>query len=789
MSRLPGLAVLDRYFLRELAPPFALGIALFTFFLLIDRIYQLTELVITKGVPFHLVLQLLVYMLPSFLTHTLPMALLVAVLIAGGRLAADLEVVACKAAGIGLLRLFRPVLLAAVLVAGTTAALTLALTPLATREFQSQLYTILQTRAASGLKERVFNTAFGDAVIYVEEISASQVALRGVIVSDERDPKITRIITAREGRLLTDPATGRITLRLINGGVNEADVVPADPPKHVITEDVPTGGAAGAKRYRYTAFALYDMNLTVESPLRAAARLEKPEKDLGLRELVHRIGELRDDAYNRRPYEVELQKRFAFPVAALVFALVGFPLAVRSHRGGRSIALVGTLIILISYYLILSSLEGIALRGRLPIVVAVWLPNALFGAAGAALLVVTAREWRPPHLRALWSVLDVLWQRLPRRRARRDERPAAGARDTTLIIDRYLVRQFLTFVAIGLVVAGALFIVVDLLQTLDRYLRVKPPFLYVVEHFAYALPVALYQGLPIVMLVATIFLFLTLTRWHELTALKAAGISLYRASAPILLCGVAVAAGAGLFQEFVLPVLNERGEEVDRVKIKGQLPKHLQSRTRLWLRSSDTRFYRVELLSPATSDLYGVTVLEIDPDFRLVNRLDARQAHWTPSGWELTDGAFREVGRDGRVTTLPFDRTALELEETIRDFTDIQKPPSAMSFRELREYVARLEAAGFQVKKYLVEMYSKLSEPLKNLIMVLVAIPFALQSPRGGRLYGIALAIGIMAAYMVVDYSARAFARADLLPPLLAAWTANVIFLGLGTSLFLRART
>jgi lipopolysaccharide export system permease protein len=73
--------------------------------------------------------------------------------------------------------------------------------------------------------------------------------------------------------------------------------------------------------------------------------------------------------------------------------------------------------------------------------------------------------------------------------------------------------------------------------------------------------------------------------------------------------------------------------------------------------------------------------------------------------------------------------------------------------------------------------------------MVLVAIPFALQPSRGGRLFGVGLAITIMAAYLVVHYVALAFARADLLPPLLAAWTANIIFMGIGVSLFLRART
>jgi lipopolysaccharide export system permease protein len=356
-------------------------------------------------------------------------------------------------------------------------------------------------------------------------------------------------------------------------------------------------------------------------------------------------------------------------------------------------------------------------------------------------------------------------------------------------VDRYLVRQFLGFMGIALAVAAALFIVIDLVQTLDRYLRVRPPLVYIVEHFVYRLPVALHDALPIVMLVATVFLFLTLTRYHELTALKAAGMSLYRASAPILLLAVVVAIGAGLFQELVLPVLNERGEEVDRVKIRGQSPRHLQSRSRLWLRSGDTRFYRVELLSPVTGELYGMTVLEIDDRFRLISRLDARKAHWTAQGWDVSDGAFREISPTAGVTTVPFQHAALEMDESFADFMQIQKPVSAMSYLELRDYVNRLQAAGFQVKKYLVDLYSKLSSPLKNLIMVLVAIPFALQSPRGGRLFGVGLAIAIMVAYTVVHYVALAFSRADLLPPLLAAWTANIIFLGLGTSLFLRART
>jgi LPS export ABC transporter permease LptG len=728
--------------------------------------------------------------MPSFLAHTFPMALLVAVLLAGGRLASDLEIVAFKSAGVSAVRLFRPILAASLVVASFTAVLTLVVNPAANGEFQRQLFRILQARAVSGLQERIFNTTFGELTIYVEDVSASQVALRGILVSDERDATLSRIISSREGRLLTDEVNRRITLRMMNGAVNEADILPVDVPKATTVDaPSPTGGAAGAARYRYTRFDIYDMSLSVDSPLKGAPRVEKPEKDLSLGDLGAKIAEYRDDPHSRAPFQIELHKRYALPLAALVFGLIGFPLAVRSHRGGRSIALVGSLAILVTYYLMMTSLEGAALRARLPAAFAIWAPNALFGTAGLALLIATAQEWRWPAMPAVWQIVEAVRRAMPGRPTWRPRPGTGGARDSTHIVDRYLVREYVTFMGIGLAVAAALFIVIDLLKTLDKYLRVKPPLIYIFEHFVYRLPAALHDGLPVVMLVATIFLFLTLSRYHELTALKAAGVSLYRVAAPVLGVGMLVAIGAGLFQELALPVLNERGDEVDRVKIRGQAPRHLQSRQRLWVRSADTRFYRVELLNPVTNDLYGVTILELDRDFRLTGRLDARRAHWTAAGWEISEGAYREVGPDGKVQTVPFGWTALDLKEELDDFLRIQKPVSTMSFWELRDYINQLEAAGFQIRKYLVELYSKLSFPLVNLVMVLVAIPFALQSPRGGRLFGIGLAIIIMAGYLVVHYVALAFARADLLPPLIAAWTANVIFMGIGVSLLLRART
>jgi lipopolysaccharide export system permease protein len=186
----------------------------------------------------------------------------------------------------------------------------------------------------------------------------------------------------------------------------------------------------------------------------------------------------------------------------------------------------------------------------------------------------------------------------------------------------------------------------------------------------------------------------------------------------------------------------------------------------------------------------GLTVLEIGPDFRLMERLDARTARWTAEGWQLTDGVLRRMDAQNRVTSEPFGTRVVPMVEHIDDFIKVQNAPDTMSFLELREYVTKLREGGHRVNRYLVQLYSKLSFPLVHVIMALVAIPFALVSPRsGGRAMGIGVAILIALGYWILHSVAIAFAQADLLPAALAAWTANIVFAGIGTALLLSART
>jgi lipopolysaccharide export system permease protein len=839
------VSILDRYVWKELVAPFLLGLFVFTFLLLVDKIFDLTDLIINKGVPVPLVLLLLAYILPAFLVLTIPIGFLLAILVAFGRLSADMEVVALKACGVSPLRLLRPVLLFGALTTVATGYLIFEAVPRANHAFKSLIFDIVRTQASVGLKERVFNDTFGNFVIYVDEIAADQVALRHVFVSDERKPEESRLITAREGRLISDEATRRLTLRLLDGAVHETS-------------------PQALQKYRQVSFRLYDITLVLENPLIRQGEAPKGDREMSVAELRTMAATLTTSRGNPNPYLVELHKKFAIPAACLVFSVLGVPLGIRAHRGGRWGAFVALLPVVLFYYVALTLGESLGDAGRLPPWLAMWGPNLIVGALALYLLRANLRE-RPIPLVAAASRLGwAVWDRLAGRRRRPATRvhpvPArhdrggprrtgaarawvaegrGGVASRTVgyalavllvalivrdrlaldplawvlgvlgclamppvvrrlrrgVMDRYLSGEFLTLFGYGLALAAVVVIVGDLMTTLERYVRFKPGLALILLHYVYRIPPFLYQGLHIVVLMSVILLFLGLSRSHELTALKAGGVSLYRVSLPVFALAVMVTLGSLAFQELLMPTLNQRGGEVD-AKIRRRTLPELRKRTQIWYRGRDSqtgesRIYHIDLLDPVNREMSGVSVLELGPIFDLRRRWDARQMRWTEAdeSWRLVGGVRRDFapGQADRVEMFREER--LRLPERFSDFAEVPRAPDVMSYTELREYIRRLEAGGHKVAKYLVDLYSKLAFPFAHPIMALVGIPFALQSPRGGRVIGIALCLVLGLGYFIVHSAALALARTELLTPVVAAWAANALFASLGLFFFLRART
>lgn len=389
-------ARIHRYIAREITVPTLLGLIIFTFVLLMGRILKLVELVINKGIPVGEVARLFGYLLPSFLVITIPLAFLLGVLLGFGRLSADSETIALKACGISLYGMLKPVLALAVLASLITAYLTLRAGPSGNSAFRTQVFQIATSRASAGFQPRVFNDEFEGLVLYASDIQERSGILEGVFISDERVGTTPSVILARRGRVIPDRSALTLTLRLEEGTIHRRP------------------GDKGHDTYQVIDFSTYDINLNMGQQLPDTPVRRKKESELTTSELQ----EARDQAQSpaeRSKLTVEWHRRLILPMAPLLFALIGVPLGIRSQRSGRGGGFATGLVVFLTYYLLFSFAETLAVEGGLNPVPVIWAPNALFLTGSLILLYLSAQEKQPLlYERLLAGVRRGLRRRGPR---------------------------------------------------------------------------------------------------------------------------------------------------------------------------------------------------------------------------------------------------------------------------------------------------------------------------------------------------------------------------------------
>jgi lipopolysaccharide export system permease protein len=363
--------ILHRYVFREVLTPFLLGISIFTVVLLITRLLKLIELVVSRGLPPGQILRLIGYLMPAFLEITVPMAMLLAILIAFGRLSADSELVAMRSSGLSLYQIVPPIALFVGLTTIATGALSMYVRPRANASLKQALWEIARTRATAGLKPQVFNDEFPGLVIYTEQIDSRTDRLVHVLISDERDPQQRNTVFAREGYMISDSASQTVTLRLYDGTVHSS------------------GDAASDYQ---TNFETYDVNLDLRENLGGSSAKEPNPSELTFPALLDLMRHQRESGAVSSVALVELHRRFAIPFACIVFGLVGIPLGIAPARAVRSRGFAISLAVIFTYYILLSAGQGLAEQGSVPAWFGLWAPNMIFGTLGALLLHEAGRE-------------------------------------------------------------------------------------------------------------------------------------------------------------------------------------------------------------------------------------------------------------------------------------------------------------------------------------------------------------------------------------------------------------
>src|SRR5262245_15619253 len=315
---------------------------------------------------------------------------------------------------------------------------------------------------------------------------------------------------------------------------------------------------------------------------------------------------------------VELHRRFALPVACLVFSLASLPLGVSTTRGSKSMGLVLSLILMLIYYLTFIGGTRVAGNAQFSPFFGAWLPNFAFAALGVALLARSDRERENPVLDRLAAMTRWFSEKrteVQTGRSRFGRWTYARTHHPKFfrLLDAYVLRGFWFYFSLVLIVFVSLFILITLFELLPDIVKNRVDTLIVVTYFFYLTPQILYYVIPLTVLLAILINLGTLTKTNEILAVKAGAVSLYRMAAPLLVMALILSAGTYVLQDFLLPYPNQRQDEYHDL-IKGRAPQTYRNPQRKWMAGTADRIYHYTYFDPNENLFGGISIFDFKPE-------------------------------------------------------------------------------------------------------------------------------------------------------------------------------
>src|SRR5712692_3757330 len=653
------MRIFTRYILGEVTLHALLGTAIFTFIIFTRELGQILELVVRNSAPLPSAVELFFLIIPEALTITLPAGVLIGILIGLSRLAADSEITAMKASGVGIwsfLRILSIFFLAAWLLALANNVYLAPRSQAALSRLQDRLK---GSQVSFEIQPRVFYEGFPKKVLYVNDVKSAQGAAiwKGVFIADTSTPGAPKITLAEQGILVSE-SKNTLHLHLINGSLHESD--PTSPDK-----------------YQISTFEETDLPITLPE---GGATKDQPPSSLAQIPTFQlpQIARTKKNPVLAGWYWIEFHRRFALPTACIVLALVGFPLGLSAKKGGKSAGFVLTIILVFAYYFV--SLTGVSLarQGKISPGLGVWLANLV--CLGVAAFLLWRSERRPFEIAALkgtWTSLKariqggtLLLPSVPSENA--FERAATRTRvfraSFPMLLDDMVLRDFVLNLSLVLAAMLALSLVFTLFELLGDILRNHISPWIVGEYLLNVTPYFLYNIAQYGVLLAVLITLGLMQRSNEVTALKATGISIYRVMVPVLLAGALVAAGLFLSDQFYLPHANKRQDALLN-KIKGKPPQTYLNPSRKWIFGQNSTIYYYQFFDSDKNQFGDLSVFQFNPaTFQLVNRIYSDRAHWEDrlNRWVCQQGWERSFHGDAIQNYRPFD---------VSIFNAVSEPP------------------------------------------------------------------------------------------------------------------
>jgi len=793
------LKYFDRYVLKEVLPPFFMGLSIYSFVFLMDQLLRAPELFIAKGVTLGITVRLLLYLVPSILAFTVPMSVLMGILAGLSRMSSDSEIIAFKTLGIRPHRLLRPLLAFACGGWLLTSALTLYIAPYFNYKWEVTLAGSVLNKVELQFNPREFNETMANMVVFIEDIGRDK-SWRDVFIHFSDAPEEPRIVLARRARLQVYPEAKRAVIEFVDGIQHTGSL--SDPDNYYRIE------SSARTEQEISAEALFSMykpekrmkmknirelvlglrTLEIEFPLLERDRLDVERRNLPENDIqrLENAAALSDTEHSRRAHLVEIHKKLALPFACWIFVFLSLPLGSSTRKGGRTSGFTLSIIIILIYYVFITAGEKTAMDGRISPFLGMWAGNLLFGAFSIYLFSRSAKDLpffafllrgrRAPKDGAAAKLPAVRWPRL--------------SLAFPNILDRYISRKYLFIAGLIFVSLISISIIVTFFDSIGNIYEHHKSVALLLDYIRYRIPEFIHYGLPVTALMAALLTLGLFTKTNEITAMKACGISVYRAVVPLVLLAAAFGALSFHIQENILPRSDKMAAEVWN-RINDVPPRTYSYEARSWAVSpSGDRFYHYNYFDPKTTTFNRLSIFDFDlARWTITRRIYAEKAVLKGESLHLENGWDREFKDASQVKYEKWASLDLPPAAGKNLVRDEGKEPANMTYGELREHIRAVGTMGFETVRFRVDLLAKSSFPFVALIMSLIGIPFAFAMGKRGALVGIGAGLAISVIYWVAIGVFLSLGYVGFLSPFLAAWGPNLIFGLIGLYLLFRLRT
>lgn len=349
------------------------------------------------------------------------------------------------------------------------------------------------------------------------------------------------------------------------------------------------------------------------------------------------------------------------------------------------------------------------------------------------------------------------------------------------ILTRYIIKEFLKIFILTISAFISLYLIIDVFEQMDTLIEYRVQLKDGLYFFLYKIPFIFYQLSPIAVLMATLITIGILSRYSEVIAALASGISVLMFSLPFFIFAIFISVVNFTLSESVVPYTTQRVAAMKQA-FEGS-NKTVFAQDSIWFKDN-TDIYNISYIEPEAGILKGFTVYRMDSNFNISSRIDAKLVNWKDGKWISPEGILSQFQDSQLLGVSTLKDAAMPLLKKPEDLRNIERLANEMNYRELTKYVKKLKREGYAATRYSVDLHSKISFPLVSIIMVMIGIPFALRSGRhGGIAIGVGLSVIIGFSYWVVFAVNSSLGYNSIIPPFVAAWFTNFIFTGFGVLL------